>query len=483
MKQRSGKAPRRGAAPRPAARLPAAAQAPTQAQQAPRERADGDVLADSPRLVAQLAQLRAAFGAALQPPAFAAPGAAVVQAYARVPVAAQKPQKWQAGRDLRVADDGKIAVADSSHDMWATTDIIGQAETALLGLGSPFMLQVGDEVLVGPPPGSQRGGLMRLNKVVPVNTEDGTGGDDMRTIEACSSHGQHMLGSGLNTGDHPMSRGMAVVTGQADVESETRYDKRGSAGDARTDTMVMGDVRAQVTGKPRDEAEEAYGKMSAKDKTAKARELGINQFAEPEVGEGLAVYAAVDKLKKGSFPMHFAGVMAKSGADYVTLENFAKNTQQRKPGDTMQSSKDWYFKMYGPVTAKKDQSFFGELAAEGDYGGREGTMVLKHRATSGYPEPPALADAKVLDALCLAFGQQASMHDFPTFIRVWPAFRKALKAAQTELANAWVQRRDADPSSMATLLNHTQALRDTAAAQDLAAGRQPAPEVKAKETE
>lgn len=481
MKLRTGRAGHRVAAARPAARRSAAAR--TDAQSLTLAPAPADALAESPRQLAQRAQLRSAFGVALPPVAAAAPGAAVVQAYARVPVAAQKAQKWQAGRDLRVADDGKVAVADSSHDMWATTDIIGQAETALLGLGSPFMLQVGDEVLVGPPPGSQGGGLVRLNKVVPVNTEDGSNGDDMRTIEACSSHGQHMLGSGLNTGEHSMSRGMAVVTGQGDDETETRYDKRGSVGDARTDTMVMGDLRAQVTGKPRDEAEEAYGKMSAKDKTAKARELGINQFAEPEVGEALAVYAAVDKLKKGSFPMHFAGVVAKSGADYVTLENYAKNSEQRKTGDTMQSSNDWYFKMYGPVTAKEDQSFFGELASNKDYGGREGTMVLKHRAVTGYDEPPALQDAKVLDALCLAFGQQASMHTFPTFIRVWPAFRKALKAAQTELANAWALRRDADPATMVTLANHTQALRDTSAAQDLAASRQPAPEVKQEDTE
>jgi len=423
-------------------------------------------LDQSPRQALQRQRLGAAFGAA-----------APVQAYARVPVARQKPDHWDAGADLRVSDDGKLALADGTHRVWATTELIGQSESALRDLRSPFMFNVGSGTLVGKAPAGG-GALMRLNAVVPVNLEDGTQGEAMRTIEACSSHGQHMIGAGLNQGPHNMASGMAVVTGTGANESERRYDKRGSGGQGRTDTRVMGDLRAEVTGVARDDAEEAYGEMNPAAKTERARALGINQFAEPQVGEALAVYAAVDKLKAGSFPMHFAGVVARSGPDYVTLENYAKAPgKDRKPGDADLSSNDWTVKMYGPVKDKDDQSFYGELASNKDYGGRPGVMVLKHRAVQGYDEPQAVRDAKPLLEACTAFGQAVSMAAYPVFTAAWIAFRKALQVAHAELADAWIQERAPDPAVFALLHQRAHDLAATDAALALLAHVPPVPEV------
>lgn len=427
---------------------------------------ESHTLDHSPRQALQRRRLGAAFGAA-----------APVQAYARLPVSRQKPDHWDAGVDLRVSDDGKLALADGTHRFWATSELIDQSDSALRNLGSPFMFNVGSGTLVGKAPAAG-GAMMRLNAVVPVNLDDGTQADAMRTIEACSSHGQHLIGAGLNQGPHHMARGMAVVAGTGANESERRYDKRGSGGQGRTDTRVMGDLRAEVTGVARDEAEEAYGEMNPADKTERARALGINQFAEPQVGEALAVYAAVEKLKAGSFPMHFAGVVARSGPDHVTLENYAKAPgRDRKPGDMDLSSNDWTVKMYGPVKDKDDQSFYGELASNTDYGGRAGVMVLKHRAVQGYDEPQPVRDAKPLLAACTAFGQGVSMAAYPAFTAAWIAFRKALQAAHAELANAWIQERAPDPAVFVLLDQRAHDLAATDAARALLAQGAPVPEV------
>lgn len=431
--------------------------------------ADAGSLDHSPRQAAQRQRLGAAFGTA-----------APVQAYARVPVARQQPGQWDAGVDLRVSDDGRLALADGTHRFWATTDIIEQSDSALRNLGSPFMFNVGNGTLVGKAPAAGAGGsaLMRLSPVLPVNLDNGSQADALRTIEACSSHGQHLIGAGLNQGAHNMARGMAVVTGTGANESERRYDKRGSGGQGRADTRVMGDLRAEVTGVARDDAEAAYGAMDPSAKTERAHTLGINQFAEPQVGEALAVYAAVEKLKAGSFPMHFAGVVARSGPDYVTLENYAKSPgKDRKPGDSDLSSNDWTVKMYGPVKDKEDQSFYGELASNQDYGGRAGVMVLKHRAVQGYDEPQSVRDAKPLLVACTAFGETVSMKAYPAFTSAWIAFRSALRGAQTELANAWIQARAPDAAAFALLHQRTLDLAATDAAIALLAQQAPVPEV------
>ncbi len=63
---------------------------------------------------------------------------------------------------------------------------------------------------------------------------------------------------------------------------------------------------------------------------SKAKELGINQFASPEVGEMLTTLNLLDRLGKEDFEYHFAGVVAKSGADFVTLENFNRSGEGNK---------------------------------------------------------------------------------------------------------------------------------------------------------
>ena len=78
---------------------------------------------------------------------------------------------------------------------------------------------------------------------------------------------------------------------------------------------------------PRDSAGEAYGrKTKSAERIARARQLAINEFARPEVGEGFATFSTRPGPSRGgkTWGYHYAGVVARStdGRDWVTLENY-----------------------------------------------------------------------------------------------------------------------------------------------------------------
>jgi len=105
------------------------------------------------------------------------------------------------------------------------------------------------------------------------------------------------------------------------------------------------------------------------------KKAGINDVIDPEVGEMLSirsVSAEEDKRNfgddmfvmdqitkreiKNPFPYHFASVIAKSGSDYITMENYA-----RRESDQISSNDPrFFFQMYGP----KSQSFHEESKAD-----------------------------------------------------------------------------------------------------------------------
>ena len=122
---------------------------------------------------------------------------------------------------------------------------------------------------------------------------------------------------------------------------------------------------------------------------AQMQHLGVNEYAAPEVGQGLVTH----KLgKETALPgpgggtqqndlynarvvanpnnnimwgFHWAGVIAKDGVDYITLENYARNAEDNhlplSPADPR-----FYFQMYGANA----QSWHAQWSAIG-HGGRE----------------------------------------------------------------------------------------------------------------
>jgi len=78
---------------------------------------------------------------------------------------------------------------------------------------------------------------------------------------------------------------------------------------------------------------------------AAARKFGLNEFVPPPVvGDVLMIKALRGDTTSGGLDFHFASVVARSGNDYVTMENFARHQSEEtlSAGDPQ-----WYFQMYG----------------------------------------------------------------------------------------------------------------------------------------
>jgi hypothetical protein len=121
---------------------------------------------------------------------------------------------------------------------------------------------------------------------------------------------------------------------------------------------------------PATEVERLSGKVAKhyvrlQDETSLTREQA-NRYARPEVGSAYMIgtlgqgtplpngKSRIRDYETGldrdvSWSYHFGGVVARSGGDRVTLENYAR-------GDNRQDNPDprWYFQMYGE---KEGQSF------------------------------------------------------------------------------------------------------------------------------
>ncbi len=91
-----------------------------------------------------------------------------------------------------------------------------------------------------------------------------------------------------------------------------------------------------------------YAQLPDEAKSERAQQLGVNEHAQPEVGEAYAVASTRERTQEDGekWSFHFAAVVARDGGDAVTLENYNRN----KGGD---GNPEWYFDMQGP----REQSF------------------------------------------------------------------------------------------------------------------------------
>jgi hypothetical protein len=93
-----------------------------------------------------------------------------------------------------------------------------------------------------------------------------------------------------------------------------------------------------------------------------AQQMGVNEYADPDVGEGLVTHrlgevvggavqdpyhARVENAPGNAtlWAFHWGGVVAKDGSDYVTLENYARNAEDNL--GAMGADPRFYVQMYG----------------------------------------------------------------------------------------------------------------------------------------
>lgn len=260
---------------------------------------------------------------------------------------------------LRVSEDGRMAVREGypNHDLWADSSLIADAAAKLKANGSAITLEAGSgRQAVDKPDGS---GMMGLTEVVPTNSRTQTSGDSMQHYADCGRSTRDVMG-----GD-----------GEKWGKVQATYNKDdGRGGAARQETAAghrPGEFKREVfydlIG-----SEAQYEALSADERRAFDEKAGINDFANPEVGEGFTMSSGgkpIAGYEDNTWNFHFAGLAMKSGGDFVTLENFSVS----KPDV---SNTDWTFDMYGPAH-KEGQTFHDQHTATNQHGESPTTLAVK----------------------------------------------------------------------------------------------------------
>jgi hypothetical protein len=114
-----------------------------------------------------------------------------------------------------------------------------------------------------------------------------------------------------------------------------------------------------------DVGEVYYNELSSGRLTEFIKNKGMNEYANPSLGEAITVWNFSDKPKiengknyvydyedgayrEVTWDYHYAGVVAKSGSEYVTLENYARGDMRAEKPDPR-----WYFAMYSTKNTLK----------------------------------------------------------------------------------------------------------------------------------
>jgi hypothetical protein len=110
----------------------------------------------------------------------------------------------------------------------------------------------------------------------------------------------------------------------------------------------------------------------AADFTAAVAKFKLNEFTPPPaVGDVFMIKALQGDSSSGALDFHFGAVVARSGSDYITMENFARHgdVETLSGGDPQ-----WYFQMYG--TEDPAQTWHRQWGWEARFPGRFVLSIL-----------------------------------------------------------------------------------------------------------
>ena len=296
---------------------------------------------------------------------------------------------------LKVSDDGQLAVEDlgwgHSKMSWAAPDKISSANSILKAQGSKVSLKTGPSTMTGSAPDSPKGKTKTLNEVIPVEAATG---NPLTLIAACMKACRQVMGIADTETTVPVIKGKSGTVEEFG-KPRTSFGAGGGSPDPTAPELWSEELFKKEfgSGLTRAEALKKYNDLPAADKEKFDKKYGINKFAVPTVGQGIAVgtefdmpgFKAHKKLDPVSGAMvdvstwnyHFATAILASGKDYVSLENATGST------------KPFWVWMYGP--ASKKQSFDEFQASTLGHGTKQTTLVVE-------PEKLTLGEINTADA-------------------------------------------------------------------------------------
>ncbi|HWT12322.1 MAG TPA: hypothetical protein VN231_06185 [Allosphingosinicella sp.] len=291
--------------------------------------------------------------------------------YTFIDKSTQAPGNWDAKMHLRVSDDGRMAVGGSKtgHDFWATAAKIEESNAILAKLGhegSAIRLLKQAETLSGPAPDG--GGAHILSKVTPSNVYQEDGGE-MTLWADCGAAARDVMGAGQNSVNRS-GKVKGVYYAPALAGAAPGSALRGP--ERLTQTYDPERMKKEILGKQFGKAPAAahalYLALGDSEREAVDRQADINEYAEPQTGEGYTMSTG-PKQAEGLWDFHFAAVIMVSGDDRTTLENYSVSIDEAK-------NRNWVFAMYGSA-AKPNQTFHEQHQATGLHGQSPITMRIR----------------------------------------------------------------------------------------------------------
>lgn len=263
------------------------------------------------------------------------------------------------GQSLRLSDDGNMAVEDTDlsrrqpKEFYATSTIVRESNQALHRVGARVSLVQGAHALTIVTANRQ---VIALYTVTPLFVK--------APPQNCNAMAAEIIGSSSGFTAMKKSAGTnaakKIAADTAHLLAKAFHDKQ---------------VTAQEFEKLEGTLVEEYVSKLPQSEHILEREQ-INQYARPGVGEAFMIgtlgnptnrnggVAQVLDLESGEeralgWGFHFAGVVAVSGNDRVTLENYARGDDRRDDADPR-----WYFQMYG---GSAGQTFYDFNKAKGGF--------------------------------------------------------------------------------------------------------------------
>jgi hypothetical protein len=262
--------------------------------------------------------------------------------------------------DLRVSNDGKMAVKDTGNatpkgsnqfqELYLAPDVFNASQQALNNANSGVTLTQTATTIRGKPPGKLAKKTLHLITIQFADTPNN------ESYPGCNANAWNVIGTVRN------AQPSATVETHGYFKSKINGSRWVAS--QQDDGAAYRALRTKITGQTQSEGQEAWQQLSDNARKSVAKKYGVNQYAKPRAAEAIGIFSAGTQGISGMG--HWAGVLARSGGDYVTIENYAGN-----PGTSLHGrvavNRNWYVRMFG---ARAGQSFyeFHKTHETADYG-------------------------------------------------------------------------------------------------------------------
>lgn len=273
--------------------------------------------------------------------------------------------------DLMVSDQLDLAIEDTSGEpkvFFATKERVNEANELLQG---KVRLKMTGKILQI----TSEGGTKMLYQVIPVVPDKKEQGLDVKTPQRCNEAAQFITGAiGLDLQGNRkvyqlMTELLKRVTGRDFVGEYTEaYNLAVDTGKTNALLAIMDEISTEFR-RVKDDAETIEI----------MKELNMNEYMMPKIGDAVTTFgiatAAEESVadKSEIFMYHFAGVVARSGSDYITMENYARRDEK---GNGTLSGGDplYFFKMHG--SAESEKNWHNNMLGTGNFIGAAISFVV-----------------------------------------------------------------------------------------------------------